>query len=142
MATVKTPDLFTCAVSFAGVSDLRMLRRQQRKFLGGELIADEQLGETWKDLKNRSPISHVENIKTPLLIMHGSDDAVVRVDQSRAFVDELKEHNKSFKYVEFEQGDHYLSIEANRKGFFDELDAFLTKHLGTVAPTEQCCSFK
>lgn len=135
MATVKTPDLFTCAVSFAGVSDLRMLRRQQRKFLGGDLVADEQLGESSKDLKNRSPISHVEKIKTPLLIMHGSDDNVVRVNQSREFVDELEDHDKHFKYVEFEQGDHYLSIEENRKVFLDELDAFLTTHLGTVAST-------
>lgn len=134
MATVKTPDLFTCAVSFAGVSDLRLLKNQLRQFVGGELIAEEQLGKQSKDLKRRSPIEHVEKIKTPLLVMHGIDDAVVHIQQSRFFVDKLKQHNKKVTYVEFDQGDHYLSVQNNRHLFFKELDAFLTTHLGSVAP--------
>ncbi|MEM0911369.1 MAG: S9 family peptidase, partial [Pseudomonadota bacterium] len=140
MATVKTPDLFTCAVSFAGVGDLRRLKRQQRKFLGGDLSVDEQLGEESKDLKNRSPITHAAKIKTPMLIMHGSDDSVVRVQQSRDFVEELEDLEKDVRYVEFEQGDHYLSIQANRDMFFSELDTFLTKHLGKVEPNIQVSS--
>ncbi len=132
MATVKTPDLFTCAVSFAGISDLRQLRNRQRRSAFGELIADAQIGKQRQDLKERSPIEHVKKIKTPLLVMHGIDDAVVRVKQSRDFVDELEKHDKSVTYVEFEHGDHYLSVQENRHSFFRELDAFFYAHLGSA----------
>lgn len=136
MATVKTPDLFTCAVSFAGVADLKRLARDTRRYLGGKLVSENQIGDNSKDLKARSPISQVEKIKTPLLIMHGDQDLSVRVEQSREFVDELEDENKVFKYVEFEDGDHYLSIQANRRLFFEELDTFLTRYLGEVPNNE------
>jgi dipeptidyl aminopeptidase/acylaminoacyl peptidase len=132
MATTKTPDLFTCAVSFAGVSDLRDLSRNQQRFSGGDLVAEKQLGDDRRDLLERSPITHVENIKTPLLIMHGTEDRSVPVNQSRKFVEALKDENKVHKYVEFDYGDHYLSIASNRASFFDELDAFFNEHLGKV----------
>ena len=134
MATTKTPDLYTCAVSFAGVSDLRDLASSQKRYLGGDLVAEKQLGDDRDDLLLRSPITHVKNIKTPLLIMHGTEDRSVSVKQSRDFVDELKDENKTHKYVEFEYGDHYLSIAQNRRVFFEELDAFFTQHLGTISP--------
>ena len=110
MATVKTPNLFTCAVSFAGVSDLNLLKKAESRWVGGEKIADVQIGEKSSDVKSRSPINGVNKITTPLLIIHGSDDIVVKVRQSRRFAKKLKSANKDFKYVELEQGDHHLSI--------------------------------
>ncbi len=130
MATVKTPELYTCAVSFAGVSDLNLLKKAESRWVGGEKIADVQIGEKSSDVKSRSPINGVDKITTPLLIIHGSDDIVVKVRQSRRFAKKLKSGNKDFKYVELEQGDHHLSIQGNRSLFFKELDLFLTKHLG------------
>lgn len=130
MATVKTPDLFTCAVSFAGVSDLSRLAKTQRRYLGGERTAERQLGDERDDLNARSPITQIDKIKTPLLIMHGEDDIIVEVKQSRDFAEELEDENKNFKYVEFEYGDHYLSIQQNRYMFFIELEKFLNEHLG------------
>jgi dipeptidyl aminopeptidase/acylaminoacyl peptidase len=130
MATVKTPDLFSCAVSFAGVSDLNRLARTQRRYLGGERSAEKQLGDESDDLNARSPISNIKKIKTPLLIMHGADDIIVDVKQSREFAEELEDESKNFKYVEFEYGDHYLSIQQNRYMFFVELEKFLNEHIG------------
>lgn len=135
MATVKTPDLFTCAVSFAGISDLNKLVRNQKKYMGGKIIAKFQIGDNRKDLRERSPITFVEKIKTPLLVMHGDQDIIVDIEQSKDFIDELEDEDKVFKYVEFEYGDHYLSIQKNRSLFFEELDMFLEQHLGT--PKEQ-----
>jgi dipeptidyl aminopeptidase/acylaminoacyl peptidase len=132
MATTKTPDLYSCAVSFAGVSDLRELARNKRRFFGGDLVVEKQFGDSSKDLISRSPISYVDNIKTPILLMHGTEDRSVSVNQSRKFVEELLAQNKVHKYVEFEYGDHYLSIAQNRSQFFAELDAFLTQHLGSA----------
>lgn len=129
MAAVKTPDLFTCAVSFAGVSDLVDKARHSRKFLGGELSSERQFGDDTDDLEARSPLYSVGKIKIPILLMHGKQDRSVPVAQSRDMAEELEDASKDFEYIEFETGDHHLSIQENRTLFFEELDRFLTQHL-------------
>jgi dipeptidyl aminopeptidase/acylaminoacyl peptidase len=44
--------------------------------------------------------------------------------------DELEDLDKEVKYVELENGDHYLSIQRNRHRVFSEMDSFLKKYLG------------
>ena len=129
MAAVKTPKLFRCAVSFAGVSDLERLAKTQSRYLGGDRTADKQLGDESDDLESRSPINFVEKITTPLLVMHGKDDIVVDIKQSRYFAEEMEDEGKDIRYVEFDYGDHYLSIQQNRYMFFAELEKFLDLHL-------------
>lgn len=129
MATVKTPDLFACAVSFAGVTHLPKLAYRQGKFLGGDLIAENQIGEDSDDLKARSPYYNAEKVKTPTLLVHGYEDRVVNVEQSRLYAEELEDLDKPVKYVELETADHYLTIGSNRIRFFEELDVFLAAHL-------------
>lgn len=134
MATVKTPDLFTCAVSFAGVTDLRGLVKNTRRFLGGRLTAENQIGDETDDLKKRSPLYNIDKIKTPILLMHGEEDRTVLIEQSEDFAEELKDAGKEVRYVEFADGGHNLAIQSNRTLFFEELDAFLIKHLGDITP--------
>ncbi|RDV24826.1 S9 family peptidase [Alteromonas aestuariivivens] len=129
MATVKTPELFSCAVSFAGVSDLERVVYRSRSFTNEEFVKN-QIGDDDDDLEKRSPISHVAGIKTPILLLHGEEDRVVHVEQSREMAEELEDLKKPFKYVELESGDHYLSIQRNRHKVFAEMDAFLGLYLG------------
>lgn len=128
MATVKTPDLFACSVSFAGVSNLRQLVSSSRRFVNKEFVKN-QIGSDSDDLEARSPYYAVERIKTPILLVHGDEDRVVDVRQSRMMADELEDHDKDFEYIELESGDHYLSIQRNRHRFFTAVDEFLTQHL-------------
>lgn len=92
--TVKTPDFYRCAVSFAGVSDLIGFLKEKRSYLDYELGWERQLGAWWSDrerLEATSPVNHADKIRTPLLIVHGAEDRTVPVEQSRAMVDALKE---------------------------------------------------
>jgi dipeptidyl aminopeptidase/acylaminoacyl peptidase len=129
MATVKTPDLFACAVSFAGVMHLPKLAYRQRRFLGGDLIAENQIGDDSTDMQARSPYYNAAKVKTPTLLVHGKEDRVVHVEQSQLYADVLEDFNKPFKYVELESADHYLTMGPNRMRFFEELDAFLATYL-------------
>jgi dipeptidyl aminopeptidase/acylaminoacyl peptidase len=129
MAAVKTPDLFTCSVSFAGVSDLERLYRDTKRFLGGKSTAKIQIGDERQDRKARSPINAVDKITIPMLIMHGEEDVVVNVNQSRRLIDKFEDAGVDYKYVEFERGNHHLSIQHNRTQFFEELDSFFQLHL-------------
>lgn len=128
MAAVKTPDLFQCAVSFAGVGSLKDLVFKSRMFTNSEFVKH-QIGDDDDDLIARSALYNVEPIKTPILLVHGEEDRVVHVDQSRDMAEALEEHGKPYRYVELESGDHNLSIQRNRHRFFEELDVFLSKYL-------------
>ncbi len=128
MGIAKTPDLYKCAVSFSGVSSLKQLVSDSRKYVNSKWVKN-QIGSDSDDLKMRSPYYQVENIKTPILVIHGEDDRVVDVKQSRMFADELEDEDKSFEYIELENGDHYLSIQRNRHAAFEAIDEFLKKHL-------------
>lgn len=128
MGAAKTPDLFQCAVSFAGMSDLIKMRDSFRYFLNRN-TARKQFGEDRSQLKETSPVRLVERIKVPILLIHGQDDTVVPVAQSRAMAAALKEHKKPFQYVELEGGSHYLDYLPDRKQTFEALDAFLKKYL-------------
>ena len=44
--------------------------------------------------------------------------------------DELKGLNKPVKYVELENGDHFLSNNEHRLTTFVEIERFLTTHIG------------
>ena len=128
MATVKTPTLFQCAVSFAGVSDLDLLYKKSRRFLNTKFVKH-QVGSDSKSRDQRSPINFVEDISTPILLVHGNEDRTVSVSHSRDMASELRKYNKDFRYVELAAGDHHLSIEKNRQQFFAELDRFLALYL-------------
>jgi dipeptidyl aminopeptidase/acylaminoacyl peptidase len=61
--------------------------------------------------------------------LHGADDRVVDVEQSRMMVDELQDLDKPVEYIELENGDHYLSIQRNRHTTFKAMETFLKTHL-------------
>lgn len=128
MATVKTPELFQCAISFAGVTSLKHIVIYSRRFVNSELVK-EQIGDDFGDLEARSPYYNAEGIKTPILLVHGEEDRIVRPRQSRLMAGELEDLDKTFRYVELDAGDHYLSIQRNRHRLFAEMDTFLDKYL-------------
>lgn len=128
MGVAKTPDLYKCAVSFAGVTDLpEMVKSERWKF--SQQVLDQQIGSDFKDLKERSPTSKADQINSPVLLMHGVEDRVVSIDQGRRMAKALGDAGKDFEYHEFEGGTHYLSYDVNRIAAFEFMDAFLSKHL-------------
>jgi len=131
MAAVKTPDLFKCAISFAGVSNLRSIVLKSRYYTNRKFI-ENQIGRDIDDLKARSPMYQAHKIKIPMLLIHGDNDSVVNVRQSQDFYEELTDLNKPVKYIELEDGDHYLSIQGNRHKTFNAMDTFLKQQLNTA----------
>jgi dipeptidyl aminopeptidase/acylaminoacyl peptidase len=129
MAAVKTPDLFRCAISFAGVTNLKKLVINSRKYTNNKFVKN-QIGDDMADLEARSPYYQAKKVKIPILFLHGEDDRIVDVEQSRMMVDELKNLDKPVEYIELEMGDHYLSIQRNRHVAFKAMGLFLKTHLG------------
>lgn len=136
MGLVKTPELYRCGVSFAGVSDLQDLMSYISDFVGGQAAAETMFGHAWRDrerLRATSPALQAERIRAPVLLVHGTADRSVPVDQSRDMAKALRRADKPYRYIEQEDGDHHLSLNAHRLQFFEALESFLGEHLSPLA---------
>lgn len=133
MGVAKTPDLYRCAVSLAGPTDLRMLVDDQRFYRGAEASNDVRIGRWWSDrdrLNATSPVHQAGQIRTPVLLLHGVNDVVVPVAHSREMVDALKgAGHQAFRYIEMPLADHWLSREEDRVQVFREMEQFLKTYL-------------
>jgi len=128
LAGIKTPDLYRCVVSFAGVSDVEKLLKSEHAYQGFEVVK-KQLGGDYDALWQRSPLKYAKQMKPPVLLIHGSKDRNVRVRQSRAMYQALLDAHKDVQYVELKGGDHYLSNSQHRLTTFKTIAAFLHQHL-------------
>ncbi|MBE0566023.1 MAG: S9 family peptidase [Krumholzibacteria bacterium] len=84
-------DRFKAGVGFVGVSDL-----VSKRFLTDIPYEDEYVHmgapvrETWDLMRERSPVFHAENCRTPLLLLHGDSDPRVHPSQSQELYRALK----------------------------------------------------
>ena len=128
MSVLKGSVDYRCAVSFAGVTDLASLVRKSRSYTNSDIV-EEQIGSKMKILKKQSPIKYVDKLTTPTLVIHGEEDRVVDVKQSRKFVKKAKKLNKPIQYIELADGTHHLSNGKNRLAAFEAMEEFLDRHL-------------
>lgn len=123
----RDPGAFRCAVSYAGVSDLKAMKAYDSQFLYAGARAD-WLKKQAPDLAAVSPINAVARFSTPLLLVHGAKDRVVPVKQSRHLARKLKDAGKAVTYIEQPLADHHFSRQEDRLQFLEALDAFLKEH--------------
>ena len=122
--------IYRCAVSVAGVSDLRDLMKKAGS-LRGERYLERWLGVSSTrdhEIDDRSPLNHVDAIAVPLLLVHGRDDTVVRFDQSSRVADQLKRLHKPYELVDLQVEDHWLSHGRTRQRMLEATVAFLKTH--------------
>jgi len=129
MGAIKTPDFYRCAVSMAGVTDLRrrLDRANQSRF------ADLNLPRFDSDpasIAENSPVLHADQIRIPVLLVHGRRDFTVSVEDSEAMEGALRKAGKSVRSLYFDDDDHYLFREEDRIAFLKTLDQFLQENLG------------
>lgn len=72
-----------------------------------------------------SPFTHVAKIRTPLLIMHSSNDLRTGVSQSEMLYRALKEMNKDVEYVRYPNSGHDLSRTGDPRQRMDRLDRII-----------------
>jgi dipeptidyl aminopeptidase/acylaminoacyl peptidase len=133
MGAVKQPDLYRCAVSLGGVTDLLQIVADSRWYLNQKQVVEARVGSWWNDrdrLRDTSPLFHAQDIRTPLLLMHGAMDQTVPVSHGRDMAEALKAAKAlTYRYVELPLADHPLSREQDRLQVFSLLEQFLTNHL-------------
>lgn len=114
------PDVFTAGSSLYGISNLEILATGTHKFeshyLFGLMYAKgTSPADQTRILRERSPCFHAESIKSPLLLLQGTIDKVVPLDQALAMEKVLKEGGKDVTLVTFEGEGHGFRKEENVK---------------------------
>ena len=77
-AAARNPDIYRCAISFAGISDLAAMYRYDRRSFSATRYhtawREKVQGDKTSTSKTVSPLYAVDRISIPLLIAHGTED--------------------------------------------------------------------
>jgi len=132
-----TPDKYACAVSVNGLSDPEDLLKDAQsgggKSMGAEWWGKSMGGDDLDHLRKVSPIRHADQVHIPVLLIHGVEDTVVPVEQSRAMNAKLQKAKADVRYVELKGDDHWLSSASTRTQVLQEIETFLGKAMGAAA---------
>lgn len=126
LSALATSDVFTAGTSLYGIADLKKLAAETHKFesryLGRMLGAQGPDDPVWEE---RSPITKVENIKAPLLLLQGSEDKVVPQSQAELIKDALEKEGKTVELKVYEgEGHGFVKGENIRDSIETELDFY------------------
>ncbi|MBN6033665.1 S9 family peptidase [Amycolatopsis sp. 195334CR] len=132
-----TPDRFAAAVEYVGISNLVTFLDTVPEF------TKPSLGMNWfryagdpndpaqkEDLLARSPISRVDDIRTPLMVVQGANDTRVVRAESDQIVDALRARGVDVDYLVFEDEGHFFVNPENLITMFRAAERFLGAHLG------------
>lgn len=132
-----TPDVYQCAVSIAGISDLDDMISWSRRTYGSDSevlkYVHKVMGDPDKDavrIKAVSPAQQVDKIKIPVLLIHGTDDGIVPIAQSRLMKKNLDKAGKKTELIELEKEGHGGWETYNELRVLRAIDQFLWKNLG------------
>jgi cephalosporin-C deacetylase-like acetyl esterase len=128
-----TPELYACAISVNGVSDLPNMLGYQRRVGGDEsdrvAYWKEHIGPaTDPDVIAKSPARAAGKVRAPVLLIHGIDDSIVPISQSQGMMRALG-GVPPHQLIELPGEDHWLSRSATRIRVLTEMERFLTQHL-------------
>jgi len=114
---------FKAANAQRGVYDLTTFMGEGNAW---RLVPDHFGGYPWQKetkalLDSESPLTYVENINTPLLIIHGDQDLRTGVIQSEMLYKSLKILNKPVEYIRYPKEGHELTRSGNPGRMMDHM---------------------
>lgn len=104
-------DRFKAAAALRGVYDLATFFGEGNAY---RLVPEEFGGYPWEPetkrlLEKESPLTYVANIKTPLLIIHGSADNRTGIVQGQMLFRALKQMNRPVEYIRYPGAGHEIT---------------------------------
>jgi dipeptidyl aminopeptidase/acylaminoacyl peptidase len=133
-----TPELYACAVSYAGVSNFPDMHGYFKKAFGidftNESFTTTRMGDTFADaaqLNATSPALHADRVTANVLLLHSELDVTVPILQSELMDTALTKAGKKVEFVRMDGDDHYLSLEQTRVRLLRGVEKFLAATIGT-----------
>ena len=126
-----TPDVFACGVDIVGPSNLITLLETIPAYWVPMLemltsrMGDHRTEEGRKFLKSRSPLTHADRIRKPLLIGQGANDPRVKQAEADQIVQSMQAKNIPVTYVLYPDEGHGFARPENNMSFTAVAEAFL-----------------
>ena len=136
----KSPEIYKCVASFAGVADLNALVNWEHSTKGHEgryRYAVRSIGDPAKDgarLTAASPVTYAASYKPPVLLIHGADDASVPVVQSKLMQAALQKAGKDVRLVVYPHEGHTDWSPTDEQAALTEIAAFIESHIDPSKP--------
>ncbi|MEO8678684.1 MAG: prolyl oligopeptidase family serine peptidase [Vicinamibacterales bacterium] len=136
IAVTDQPTLFRAGVDVAGVADYAMY--YEDPYHGGWTAS--RIGTPAQNpevYKNASPLSHVDRLERPLLILHGTADVNVPYLHSVRLVDELLAKGKGglVSFMVYPGEFHYFTRAQVLRDAWNRVDRFFGEHLKGASAT-------
>jgi dipeptidyl aminopeptidase/acylaminoacyl peptidase len=129
-AMTRLPQYWACGVDIVGPANLVTFvravppwwRRMMKKWVG-DPDEDRDL------LVERSPITYVDGVRAPLMVLQGANDPRVVRPESDQLVERLRELGRDVEYHVFEDEGHGFAKRANQLRAYRLIGDFLERHL-------------
>ena len=132
MSAVREPDLYKCAIGYAGVYDLKAMKDDSGNDRGRRFIG-EMVGASDGDLLAQSPISHLDRLKASVMIAHGEEDTVAPFTQAKELRAALDKSHYPYNWLAKAGEWHGFFAEEDREELYREVLAFLDRNIGAAA---------
>jgi dienelactone hydrolase len=132
MLAVREPAMFKCAVGYAGLYHLPSVYTQDSA--SGDAQSKNYFIQTMGDdralLEKQSPTMLADQIKLPVMLVHGGNDKTTQLDQAQLMRSNLTRTGNAPEWIlEKDEGHGFYDAE-RRKAFYERLEIFLGKHIG------------
>jgi dipeptidyl aminopeptidase/acylaminoacyl peptidase len=128
---VGATDAFDAGAAVCGVVNWETVVEDARGFVGAELMR--KLGGTPDErpefYAERSPITHVDEITVPLLVVQGANDPRVPQSEAEQIIDSLADRDVPHEYLLFEDEGHGVRLTDNRIEYISRMASFFDAHL-------------
>lgn len=135
MGVIKHPDSFRCGITYAGVSDLGLLFKQDetRNDEGLREMLGRVVGDPTKErevLNAHSPAFLAKDIKRPVMIVHGGKDARAEPEHAWRLRAAIEGAGGKPEWLFYPKAGHGLSELADKEDFYPKLAKFLDQNIG------------
>ncbi|MEN3310596.1 MAG: hypothetical protein V7603_6798 [Micromonosporaceae bacterium] len=133
-ALVTCPELFAAGVEACGMANFETFYAGTEPWIAaaavgkyGDPVADRDL------LRDLSPISRIDRLAAPLLVVHGANDTNVPVVEAEQVVAALRRRGAPHRYLLFEDEGHDFLNRTNQETYLDAVVEWLSRHLNRRA---------
>ncbi|MGE0625122.1 MAG: alpha/beta hydrolase family protein [Pseudomonadales bacterium] len=128
----RDPDLYRCAVGYAGIYDLPLLFRTGdiSDVEAGVNFLESALGTDEAELKSRSPVYHADRIKAAVMLVHGKLDERAPYEHARRMREALIKTGRDPVWLVENREGHGFRNEDNRIALYEAMLKFFDANIG------------
>ncbi|MCA2219381.1 S9 family peptidase [Jidongwangia harbinensis] len=129
-ALTTYPDLFAVGIDVCGMSNFATFYQHTEPWIASAAVS--KYGDPATDadlLHDLSPLTHIDRLRTPLLVVHGENDSNVPVIEAEQVVKALRDRGVEHRYLLFADEGHELLHRSSRAEYLRETVDWLITHL-------------